>query len=207
MEDVLDLYSQPYDPKRPQLCMDERPCQLIGDVLAPMPMKADRPQRIDNEYERRGTCSIFIVFEPLAGWRWVQVKEQRTRVDYAYFMKEIVDVYYPDAECIRLVQDNLNTHSGGSFYEAFPPEEAFRIAKKFEYHFTPKKGSWLNMAEIELSALSKQCLDRRIPDIQKLQKEANFWERERNKHRKTVCWKFTKNDARIKLEKFYPVKE
>lgn len=207
MEDILDLYSQPYNAKRPQVCMDERPCQLIGEVLAPMPMKPGRPQREDNEYERKGTCCIFIAFEPLTGWRWVQVNEHRTRVDYAHFMKELADNYYPDVECIRLVQDNLNTHSGGSFYEAFPPEEAFRRTKKFDYHYTPKKGSWLNMAEIELSALSKQCLDRRIRDIQILAREALAWERERNKHCKTVQWKFTKNDARIKLEKFYPVKD
>lgn len=206
MEDVLDIYSQPYDPRRPQVCMDERPCQLVGDILAPMPMKPDRPLREDCEYERRGTCSIFIAFEPLAGRRWIRVEEHRTRIDYARFMKELVDVHYPDAECVRLVQDNLNTHSGGSFYEAFTPEEAFNVAKKFECHHTPKKGSWLNMAEIELSALSKQCLDRRVPDIQTLRKEVGCWERERNRHRRTVSWRFTKNDARIKLEKFYPVK-
>lgn len=205
MENILDLYSQKYDPKRPLVCIDERPCQLIGETVTPLPMKPGRTKREDYEYERKGTCCAFVAFEPLAGWRFIKIKKRRTKVDYAEFLKELVDEYYPEAEYIRVVQDNLNTHSNGSFYEAFPAEEAFRLSRKFEYHYTPKKASWLNMAEIEISALSKQCIDRRIPSIDKLEKEILAWERWRNKSGKTVNWKFTKNDARIKLKKFYPL--
>ena len=161
MEDVLDLYERPYDPKHPVICFDERPCQLIGDAIIPIPIKPGSPKKEHYEYIRNGTCCIFLAFEPRAGKRMVCVKVRRTRVDYADFMK-ILALRYPEAETILLVQDNLNTHTAGSFYEALPPEEAFELAKRFEFHFTPKKGSWLNMAEIELSALSKQCLDRRI---------------------------------------------
>ncbi len=169
MEDVLDQYEQPYDPKHPLICFDERPCQLIGDVLVPVPMKSGKPKKEDYEYERRGTCSIFIAFNPHEGKRITCVKEHRTKVDYANFMKDLT-LQHPDAESLNVVQDNLNTHSASSFYEAFPPEEAFQLAKKLEFHFTPKKGSWLNMAEIELSALSRQCLNRRIGDIGTLAK-------------------------------------
>jgi hypothetical protein len=206
MENILDLYSQEYDPKRPLVCIDERPCQLLGEVAKPMKSKRGRPKREDYEYERKGTCCAFMAFEPLSGWRFIEIKERRTKVDYAHFLKELADKYYPDAECIRVVQDNLNTHSNGSFYEAFPAKEAFRLARRFEYHYTPKKASWLNMVEIELSALSRQCLHRRIPTIENLKKEVLIWERSRNKSHKTVNWKFTKNDARIKLSKFYPDK-
>ena len=202
MEDVLDVYEQPYDPKRPVICFDERPCQLIGDVISPIPMKPGSPKKEHYEYSRNGTCCIFMAFEPRAGRRVACVKEHRTKVDYADFMKMLAQ-HYPDAECILLVQDNLNTHTAGSFYEALPPEEAFELAKRFEYHYTPKKGSWLNMAEIELSALSKQCLDRRIGDIDTLTKEASAWAQERNAKRTTVKWKFTKNDARSKLKRHY----
>lgn len=206
MENILDLYSQSYDPKKPLICVDERPCQLLGEVTKPIKAKRGRPKREDHEYERKGTCCAFMAFEPLSGWRYIEIKEQRTKVDYAHFLKELADKYYPEAECIRVIQDNLNTHTKGSFYEAFPAEEAFQLAKKFEYHYTPKKASWLNMVEIELSALSRQCLNRRIPTIEKLKKEVLTWERCRNKARKTVNWKFTRNDARIKLNKFYPDK-
>ena len=206
MENILDLYSQPYDPSNPLICIDERPCQLLGEVTKPIEAKQGRPKREDHEYERKGTCCAFMAFEPLSGWRYIEIKEHRTKVDYAHFLKELADKYYPEAKCIRVVQDNLNTHTKGSFYEAFPVEEAFRLARKFEYHYTPKKASWLNMVEIELSALSRQCLDRRIPTIEKLKKEVLIWERCRNKARKTINWKFTKNDARIKLSKFYPNK-
>jgi hypothetical protein len=164
MEDVLDLYEQPYDPKHPVICFDERPCQLIGDAIIPIPIKPGSPKKEHYEYIRNGTCCIFLAFEPRAGRRIVCVKERRTRVDYAEFMKMLA-LCYPEAETILLVQDNLNTHTAGSFYEALPPDEAFEFARRFEFHFTPKKGSWLNMAEIELSALSKQCLDRRIADL------------------------------------------
>ncbi len=161
MEDVLDLYEQPYDPNRPVICFDERPCQLIGDAIVPMPMKPRSPKKEHYEYVRNGTCCIFLAFEPRTGKRMARVKERRTKADYADFMENLAN-QYPNAETILLVQDNLNTHMADSFYETLPPEEAFEIAKRFEYHYTPKKGSWLNMAEIELSALSKQCLDRRI---------------------------------------------
>ena len=205
MEDVLDLYEQPYDPLRPVVCFDERPCQLIEDILVPIPMKPGRAKRQDHEYERHGTCCVFLAFEPLDGWRFVQVREKRTARDYALFMEELVEVHYPDVECIRLVEDNLNTHTPGSFYEAFTPEKAFALAKKFELHHTPVKGSWLNMAEIELSALARQCLDRRIGNIKTLRKEATTWYYNRNPARKTVRWKFTKNNARTKLSSKYPI--
>lgn len=167
-------------------------------------MPPGQPRREDYEYQRNGVCSLFIAFEPLAKRRVIQVRAQRTKVDYAHFMKERADKHYPDAESLRVVQDHLNTHSPGSFYEAFPPEEAFRLAQKFEFHYTRKKGSGLNMAEIELSALSKQCLDRRIGDQRTLEKEAQAWARQRNKSGATVQWRFTKQAAREKLGKKYP---
>ncbi len=199
MEDVLDQYEQPYDPKHPLICMDEMPCQLIDDVLVPVLPKPGKPRRVDYEYRRNGTCCVFIAFDPHAGKRIVRVKEHRTKVDYADFMKEIAMLYL-DAEYIPVVQDNLNTHSASSFYETFSPEEAFELKKKFEFHFTPKKGSWLNMAEIEFSALSRQCLNRRIGNIETLKREAGAWEQERNRIKASVRWQFTKNKAR---EKFY----
>lgn len=202
MEDVLDLYHQPYDTRYPVICFDERPCQLIDDVLVPIPMRPGKPKREGYEYQRKGTCCVLIAFEPHTGNRMIQVKEHRTRVDYANYMKDLIK-NYPDAEHIRLVQDNLNTHNAGSFYKAFSPKEAFGLAKKFEYHYTPKKGSWLNMVEIEISALSKQCLDRRIGDIKTLDKEVGAWERERNRIKATVQWEFTKEKAREKLHRHY----
>jgi hypothetical protein len=202
MEDVLDIYEQPYDPKHPVLCFDERPCQLIGDAIVPIPIKPGSPKKEHYEYVRNGTCCIFMAFEPHKGKRFVRVKERRTMVDYADFMKMLAN-QYPEAEAIRLVQDNLNTHTAGSFYEALPPEKAFTLAKRFEYHYTPKKGSWLNMAEIELSALSKQCLDRRIADMKKLSDEVGSWERDRNEIGVTVRWRFNKDKARVKLQRHY----
>ena len=202
MEDVLDLYEKSYDPKHPVICFDERPCQLIGDAVIPIPMKSGSPKKEHYEYVRNGTCCIFMAFEPQAGKRIVCVKKHRTKVDYANFMKELAD-QYPHAESIQLVQDNLNTHTAGSFYVVLPPDEDFELAKRFEFHFTPKKGSWLNMAEIELSALSKQCLDRRIETLEKLAAEVDSWEQERNASKATVRWKFNKNDARIKLQRHY----
>jgi hypothetical protein len=202
MEDVLDLYELPYDPKRPVICFDERPCQLIGDAIIPIPIKPGSPKKEHYEYVRNGTCCIFLAFEPRAGKRMICVKERRTKVDYADFMKNLAD-QYPDAETILLVQDNLNTHTAGSFYEALSPDEAFELAKRFEYHYTPKKGSWLNMAEIELSALSKQCLDRRIANMEMLAGEISAWQHERNAIGATVRWKFNKCNAREKLQRHY----
>ena len=198
----MDLYEHPYDPKNPVICFDERPCQLIGDSVIPIPIKPGSPKKEHYEYVRNGTCCIFLAFEPLAGKRLICVKEHRTKVDYADFMKMLAD-QYPEAESIRLVQDNLNTHTVGSFYEALPPDDAFQLAKRFECHYTPKKGSWLNMAEIELSAISKQCLDRRIANINKLANEVRAWEQERNAIGATVKWRFNKDNARKKLHRHY----
>lgn len=203
MEDVLHQYAQPYDPLRPLICFDERPCQLLGDSIVPIPMKPGKLKREDYEYERNGTCCVLLAFEPHTGFRYVQVRERRTAADYAEFMQQFVQVYYPRVEYIRLVQDNLNTHTPGSFYEVFPPEEAFDLAQKFQVHYTPKKGSWLNMAEIEFSALSRQCLARRIPNRETLEKEVLAWAENRNKKCTTVSWKFTKDTAREKLKSKY----
>ena len=202
MEDVLDLYEQPYDPKRPVICFDERPCQLIGDVIIPIPLKPGSPTKEHYEYVRNGTCCIFLAFEPCAGKRLICVNKRRTKVDYANFMKKLAE-HYPDAETILLIQDNLNTHTAGSFYEAIPPDDAFKLSKRFEYHYTPKKGSWLNMAEIELAALSKQCLDQRIPHIDQLEREVLAWARTRNQKRITVNWTFAQHHAREKLQRHY----
>lgn len=205
MEDILELYEQPDDLRRPVLCFDERPCQLLGDVLMPIPMKPGRATRHDYAYERKGPCCILLAFEPLRGWRFVQVRKQRTAVDDAAFMQELVETSYPAVDRIQLVQDNVNTHTPGAFYHALAPQEAFEWAQKFILHSTPIKGSWLNMAEIALSALARQCLDRRIGDMETLEKEAITWSTNRNKARKTARWKFTKNDARRKLQKKYPM--
>ena len=205
MEDVISLYAEPYDPMRPVVCFDERPCQLLGDVIAPMPMNPGRSTRQNDAYHRNGTCCVLIAFEPLQGWRFVQVRERRTAVDYAAFMEELVETYYPDVHQIRLVQDNLNTHTPGSFYEVASPEAAFEFAQRFELHYTPIKGSWLNMAEIELSVLSRQCLDRRIGDRNAFAKEVSVWTSKRNHTRKTVRWRFMTTDARKKLYKKYPI--
>ncbi len=198
----MDQYEQPHDPKYPLICLDEMPCQLIDNVLVPVPPKPGKPQKIDYEYRRNGTCCVFIAFDPHEGMRMIRVKEHRTKVDYADFMKELAGLY-PDAEFIKVVQDNLNIHSAGSFYEAFSPEEAFDLSKRFEFHFTPKKGSWFNMAEIEFSALSRQCLNRRIGDINTLAKEVHAWEQHRNKIKASVRWQFTKTKAREKFSSHY----
>jgi len=202
MEDILDLYEEPYDPKRPVMGVDERPCQLIGDVVVPIPMKSGKPKKEDNEYERNGTCSVFIACEPLTGWRYVEVRKRRTKVDYAAFMEK-VSLMFPDADVIRVVQDNLNTHTYGSFYENFEAEKARSLKNRFEFHYTPKKASWLNMAEIELSALSRQCLDRRIGDVETLEQESKAWELERNMKKIMIQWRFTTNNAREKLKRHY----
>lgn len=204
MEKILDIYEQPYDPNRPQICFDERPCQLIDDVLTPLAMEPGKPKREDSQYKRKGVCSLLIAFEPLTGQRFVQIRKQRTMKDYAYFMKELAGVHYPKVDEIVLVQDNLNTHSPGSFYATFSGEEAFALAERFQMHYTPKHASWLNMVEIELSVLARQCLKRRIGDMQTLEHEVLALVKKRNDQKATVQWRFTKNDARIKLERLYP---
>lgn len=203
MEDILDLYEEPYDPKRPKLCVDERPFQLLEDVIQPIPMDRGRTKKQDYHYKRKGVCSIFIAFD-LRGWRYVEVREHRTKEDYAEFMSNVAD-YYPDAEVIRVVQDNLNTHTYGSFYQRFEPEKARKLCKKFEFHYTPKKASWLNMAEIEFSALAKQCLDRRIGDTKILEPEVQAWAEDRNRKGVKVKWRFTTENARKKLSRHYSI--
>jgi hypothetical protein len=204
MEDVLGVYTRPYDPRRPQVCLDETSRQLLGEVTPPRPVAPGRPARQDYEYERRGVCNVFLVCEPLRGWRHVTVSERRTRIDWAHCIKELVDDCYPDAEQLVLVQDNLNTHTPASLYEAFPPAEAKRLTDKLELHYTPKHGSWLNMAEIELSILASQCLDRRLADRASLEGEVAAWEATRNVTGRGVDWRFTTEDARIKLRHLYP---
>jgi hypothetical protein len=206
MENILRLYALPYDAKRPLICFDERPCQLIGDVLVPLPMEPGKPRREGYQYQRNGVCTVFMAFEPLTGRRFVQVRARRTMKDYAEFMHWLAR-QYPEAERILLVQDNLNTHNPGSFYQAFAPEVAFALAQCFEMHYTPTKASWLNMVEIELSVLSKQCLDRRIGDIQTLEREVLAWAQQRNEKRATVQWQFTQVKARDKFKRFYPVQQ
>jgi hypothetical protein len=202
MEQVLDIYEQPYDARRPVVCFDERPCQLLGDVLMPLPMKPGRVERQDYHYERHGTCVVLMAVEPLAGHRIVKVTEQKTKKDYAEFMKTVA-LHYPDADKIVLVQDNLNTHNPSSFYEIFDAPEAFALSQRFEMAYTPKKASWLNMAEIELSALSKQCLDRRIDQRRILAKEVLSWSAKRNRLQTNITWHFTKSKAREKLSRAY----
>ena len=204
MEDILDLYQQPFDETYPVVCMDEKPYQLLDDAKAPLPMEPGKPQRQDCDYIRNGTCSIFVFTEPLAGWRHATVSERRTKVDWANQIRDLLEIHYPDTLKIRLVMDNLNTHSISSLYEAFPPEVARSLAKRLEIHYTPKHGSWLNIAEIELSAMAKQCLHRRISSITSLRVELSAWEIERNKNQKGVDWQFTTDDARIKLKRLYP---
>lgn len=202
MEQVLDIYERAYDPKRPVVCFDERPCQLLSDVLMPIPMKPGRVERRDYHYKRHGTCAVLMAVEPLAGQRFVDVTKQKTKKDYAEFMKSLAD-RYPQADKIVLVQDNLNTHNPSSFYEVFNATEAFALSQRFEMVYTPKKASWLNMAEIELSALSKQCLDRRIAKIRTMTSQVKAWVKRRNRFKTKIRWSFTKNNARDKFETFY----
>jgi len=198
------VYTRPYDPKRPQVCMDETPKQLVGETRVPVPGAPGRVARHDYEYVRNGVANVWMFFEPLAGQRRVKVTERRTRIDWAAGVRELVDEVYPQAEKIVLVLDQLNTHGPASLYEAFPPAEAKRIADKLEIHHTPKHGSWLNMAEIELAAMSRQCLGRRLGDPVELQREVAAWERDRNARTVKTTWRFTTADARIKLHKLYP---
>ncbi|GBC61200.1 IS630 family transposase [Desulfonema ishimotonii] len=204
MEDIIELYCLPYDPEILLVCMDEQSRQLIGETGKIIAAEPGRPERSDYEYERNGTANIFMFAEPLSGRRHVSVTERRTASDRAEEIKELAEVRYPDARLIRLVCDNLNTHKIGSLYETFPPEQARRIAKRLEIHYTPKHGSWLNIAEIELSALTVQCLTRRIPDIEALRNETNAWEKRRNENQKTVDWQFTTEDARIRFRRLCP---
>jgi DDE superfamily endonuclease len=205
MEDVLGVYERPYDPRYPQVCVDETNKQLIGEARDPLPATPGHCRKYDSEYIRNGTANLFIATEPLAGWRHVQVTDTRKRTDFAMFVRDMVDGRYKDAIKVVLVMDNLNTHSIASLYEAFEPAEAKRIAEKLEIHYTPKHGSWLNMAEIELSVLGRQCLDQRIPDKAMLVSEVDEWERARNAAGLRIDWQFTTADARIKLKRLYPV--
>jgi hypothetical protein len=204
MEDVLAVYTRPRDPDRPLVCLDETSKQLIAETRSSIPMKAGRPARSDYEYERNGTANLFMMFAPLEGWRRVKVTDRHTAVDYAHVLKDLADLHVPEAETIVLVQDNLNIHSKASLYEAFPAAEARRLVERFEWHYTPKHGSWLDLAESELGVLTSQCLDRRIPDKQTLAEEVAAWERDRNSHHAKANWHFTTPDARVKLKHLYP---
>jgi len=204
MEDVLQTYLRAYDPRYPVVCFDEACKQLFGEVRSALPVRPGRPARIDYEYERKGVCHQLLMCEPLRGWRHVKVTARRTRRDYAEGVRDLVDRYYPQAKQIRLVQDNLNTHDGASLYEAFSPAEARRILDKIEFHYTPKHGSWLNMAEIELSILQRQCLNRRIATEELLQREVAAWAQQRNTAQETIDWRFSITDAREKLKRLYP---
>jgi hypothetical protein len=204
MEDVLDVYTLPEDPLFPQVCMDELPVQLLKNLRDPLPARPGAVERIDYEYEREGIANVFLFCEPLQGRRWASVTEQRTKVDWADQIQDLLDVRFPDAVRIRLVCDNLNTHTPAALYEVFAPADAKRLADKLEIHYTPKHGSWLNIAEIELSVLSRQCLDRRIPDRATLRAEVTAWQDRRNGGDRKVEWRFTTEDARIKLKRLYP---
>lgn len=204
MEDVLDVYHTPYNPQFPLICMDESNKQLVGEVRAPLGVAPGRGQIFDHEYVRNGVAEIFLEVEPLSGRRHVVITERRTRKDWALFIKGMLEERYPQAIKVRLVMDNLNTHSAASLYEAFEPEQARRLARRLEIHYTPKHGSWLNVAEIELSVLNSQCLNRRIPDIDLMRREVAAWEQDRNHRAATIDWRFTTADARIKLKRLYP---
>lgn len=204
MEDVLDVYSRPFDPKRPLVCFDESSKQQVIEILTPLPPEPGQVQRYDTEYERNGVSNLFMMFAPLHNWRHVKVTDQRRACDYAYCMRDLVDIHFPEADVVVVVHDNLNTHTPAALYATFPAAEAKRIWDRLELHYTPKHGSWLNMAEIELSVLSRQCLDRRIPDQESLSAEVAAWEVRRNESGATVHWHFTTADARIKLHKLYP---
>ena len=204
MEDVLEIYKRPYDSAFPVICMDEQPTQLIKETRMKIAVEPGKPERVDYEYERNGTAANFMFTEPLGSWRKVNVRHRRTAIDWAKEIRELLDNDYSDAQKVILVCDNLNTHKIASLYEAFEPKDARQLAERIEIHYTPKHGSWLNVAEIELSVFTKQCLDRRIPDMATLQQEAKAWYHKRNANQKTVDWQFTTDDARVKLKKLYP---
>ena len=205
METVLDVYHRPWHPDFPFVCIDEMMKQLVKETVEPIPASPGQSERRDYTYERNGTANLFMILDPVGGWRHVKVTERRTAIDYAHLLRDIVDVHFPEAYSIAVVQDNLNTHHPASLYKAFPPEEAHRILKRLEFCYTPKHGSWLNMAEIELSLLSRRCLARRIPDIDTLRSEVDAWEKRRNSLSTWIDWRFTTKDARIKLKRLYPL--
>lgn len=204
MEDILDLYTQPYDPKRPVVCMDETNKQLISEVRTSIALRPGHPARYEHEYRREGVCNVFMFFEPLRGWRRVEIRTRRTKQDWVWVVKKLMEEQYPEAEMVRMVVDNLNTHNPAAFYEFCPPAEAKGILDRLELHYTPKHASWLNMAEIELSVVSRQCLNRRIPDEPQMAREVRAWARARNKQCKRVDWQFRTEDARIRLKRLYP---
>jgi hypothetical protein len=204
MEDVLAVYTRPHQPDHPLVCLDETSKQLVAETRTPVAGKPGRPARFDYEYQRNGVANLFMMFAPLEGWRRVKVTDRHTAVDYAQVLKELADVCFPDAEIVVLVQDNLNIHAKASLYEAFPAAEARRLVERFEWHYTPKHGSWLNLAESELGVLTSQCLDRRIPDKQTLAEETAAWQSDRNANNATADWRFTTADARVKLKYLYP---
>jgi DDE superfamily endonuclease len=204
MADVWDLYAHPYASRFPVVCFDESPYQVVGEVRHPQPSQPGKPQRYDYQYRRNGTCNLFMFFEPRTGWRHVEITERRTKQDFAACMRQLTDGYYPEAEVIRIVVDNLNTHTPAALYETFPAGEAHRILQRLEFHYTPKHGSWLNMVEIELSVLAGQCLQRRLADKATVQQEIASWERQRNDAKATVQWRFTTDKARTKLKRLYP---
>ena len=204
MEAVLAVYAQPYDPRYPVVCLDERPCMLYGEVLEPLSMRPGQVLRYDHEYIRNGSCCVLMAFEPLQGWRRAWVRPQRRRLEFAEVVRHLLDHRYASAEKIRLVCDNLNTHTAASFYQRYPPEEARRMAERVEFVYTPVHGSWLNVVEIEFSALVRQCLDRRLPTLEAVEAEVRAWTRVRNEHQETVHWHLTTADARVKLKRLYP---
>jgi hypothetical protein len=203
LEDILDLYAQPSDPSQPRLCLDERPCQLLGDVLAPVPMKPGKAAKQDYEYERKGTACVLLAYNLETGQRYTQVRPQRTKADYAHFVAAAIEYLCPTAPRVRLIQDNLNTHTAGAFYQAFDAKTARQLVQRLEFHYTPKHASWLNMAEIEFSALVRQCLDRRIGSLELLAREVAAWEADRNTRKVSIHWSFTVRDARTKLARHY----
>jgi hypothetical protein len=204
MEDVIEVYHRPYDPKRPVVCLDEQPVQWIGETRTPIPAKPGRPTRYDHEYRRNGTGNLFLAFAPLVGWRAVRVTDRRTAKDFGMFLKWVVDEVSAEAEKVVRVTDNRNVHGAGSLYEVFPPAEARRVADRIEWHFTPKHGSWLNVAECEFAALTRQCLGRRIGAVAELRREIEAWQEARNDRLVEVKWQFTTSDARTKLHRLYP---
>jgi hypothetical protein len=207
MEDVLEVYHRPYDPRRPVVCLDEGGKQLIGDVRPPLPVRPKRPAKEDHEYKRNGTANVFMLFEPLKGWRDAEVTQRRTNRDFAQVIRELLEVWYPTAEKVVLVLDNLSTHTPAALYETFEPAAARRLVERLEIHYTPKHGSWMNMAELELSVLARQCLDRRIPDLETLRAEVAAWQADRNATAVRVDWQLTTADARVKLKRLYPLLE
>ena len=204
MEALLELYRAPYDPRQPVVCMDEASNQLIAETRLRFPMQVGQPARCDYEYERKGVCNQLLFFEPLRGWRKVFVRPRRTMLDWAWCIQQLLDRYYPNVRCVRLVLDNLNTHTAASLYQAFEPAEALQLLKRLEFHYTPKHGSWLNMAEIEIGVMNQQCLDRRLEDENIVADEVAAWEAQRNGEEAKVRWRFSVDDARVKLKKIYP---